>query len=145
MAGRQFARAAAPWPLRLERWHLARPAASIGEMGFFDWLRPRPPTRFGTAIARELAQAVFALHPSALDRVVVTLRGGVVASMAVPALDPARTADSQVDPALQTARISALVGELANSAPPTSGDTLTVMRDRVIWMPSVITFGPPVA
>lgn len=65
--------------------------------------------------------------------------------MEVPALDAARVADSGVDPALFTARISELAKELANSAARTSGDTLTIMRDRVIWMPSVVPFAPPLA
>jgi hypothetical protein len=70
--------------------------------------------------------------------VVLTIGDGSVLVMDVPSLDPARRLDAEVDPALQTARIAELVAELANSAPPPSGDTLTVMRDRVIWMPSVL-------
>ncbi len=114
-------------------------------MGFLDWLRPKPPARFANTIARELAEAVFALHPSAEDRVLLTLRDGVVQVMDVPATDPARQADAQVDPATQTARISGLASELAKSVPTSSGEAVTVMRDRVIWMPSVITFAPPLA
>ncbi|MCB9796394.1 MAG: hypothetical protein H6741_27170 [Alphaproteobacteria bacterium] len=113
-------------------------------MGLLSWLRPKPKPRFGGTIARELAEAVFAMHPSAKDKVVLTLRGGVVVAMEVPALDPERDVDAQVDPGLGTARISELAAELRRSAPPTEGDSLTVMRDRVIWMPSVLTFDPPV-
>jgi hypothetical protein len=97
-----------------------------------------------TALARELAEALFALHPSAADRVVLQLadQRRVVVSMEIPATDPARTADAVPDPALQTARISELVAELA-IRPPTAGNELTVMRDRVIWMPAMIPVNPP--
>lgn len=101
------------------------------------------------AIARHLAEAVFALHPSAKDRVRLELgqapsgRGGrLIVAMEVPATDPARTDDPGLDAALQTARISELVAELA-AAVPTAGNELTVMRDRVIWMPAVVPINPP--
>jgi hypothetical protein len=100
-------------------------------------------------LARQLAEAVFALHPAAKDRVLLHLgeapSGGpkrVVVSMDVPATDPARTADSPPDRALQTARISELVADLATTL-PTTGNELTVMRDRVIWMPAVLPINPP--
>jgi len=114
-------------------------------MGIFDWLRPRP-KRFSNAIARELAEATFALHPAAAERVIVIVdRRQVVASMAVPSLDPTRAVDVQVDRALYTARVSELIGELARNGLPLEGNQLTVMRDRVIWMPAVVTFQPPIA
>ena len=111
-------------------------------MGLLDWFRPRTPPRSVNAIARDLAAAVFALHPAALDQVVLTLRRGVVVAMEVPGLDPARDGNSRVDPALQTARISQLAAELARSGPRTHDPEVTVMRDRVIWMPSVVTSPP---
>lgn len=45
-------------------------------------------TRAVTTIVRDLAKTAFTLHPAAADRVIVTLRKGVVVSMEVPALDP---------------------------------------------------------
>lgn len=124
-------------------------------MGLLDWLRrrprPRPRPRFRGEIARQLAEAVFALHPCAKDRVVLQLghvktpsgrHARVVVVMDVPATDPARPAESELEPALQTARISELAGELADAL-SASGNELTVMRDRVIWMPAVIPFNPP--
>jgi hypothetical protein len=63
----------------------------------------------------------------------------------VPALDPARDTVAKVDPAQQTALISELIAELAGDGRrPVQGGEITVMRDRVIWMPSVIPFQPSV-
>ncbi len=100
-------------------------------------------------IARDLVEAVFALHPSAQDRVLLQLgqtpaarHARVVVAMEVPATDPARTDEPVADAALQTARISELVAELA-TAVQVSGNELTVMRDRVIWMPAVVPVNPP--
>jgi len=112
-------------------------------MGLLDWLRPRPPARSMNLIARQLAEAVFALHPSAKDEVVLQLGPKhVVVVMDVPATDPARAADAVADRALQTARISELCAELARSV-PVEGNQLTVMRDRVIWMPAMVPVNPP--
>jgi hypothetical protein len=117
-------------------------------VGLLDWFRPRPRARFVNEIARELAEVVFALHPAAADRVVLQLgqAGGrrVVVMMDVPTTDPARTAAPSPDPAASTARITELVAELGRKV-PTGGNELTVMRDRVIWMPAVVPFNPPVA
>jgi len=94
-------------------------------------------------IARDLAEAVFGLHPSASDRVVLQLdQRRVVLVMEVPTTDPARTGEALPDPALQTARITGLVAELATKL-PSGGNELTVMRDRVIWMPAVVPIHPP--
>jgi hypothetical protein len=114
-------------------------------MGIFDWLKPRPPARLMNDIARDLANAVFALHPSASDRVVLQLgqvaQRRVVVMMEVPSTDPARSADPVPDRAQQTARISELVAELGTRV-PTAGNELTVMRDRVVWMPVVLPINP---
>lgn len=112
-------------------------------MGLLDLFRPRPPARSITAIARDLAEAVFALHPSALDQVVLKLGPGrVVVVMEVPATDPRRQQSALPDPALQTAKISSLCAELGGVL-RSSENELTVMRDRVAWMPAVIPFNPP--
>lgn len=113
-------------------------------MGFFDLFRPRP-ARTADQIVRDLAEASFTLHPSALDRVVIRVDTHfAVVEMEVPALDPQRDVGFHGDPAQQTARISALLAELARSGSrPVQSAEITILRDRVIWMPSVMPVRPP--
>ena len=87
----------------------------------------------GAVHERDLAAAVFALHPSAAERVLLQLGyvagRRVVVMMDVPTTDPARSGDPVPDRDAQTARITELVAELAAKV-PNAGNELTVMRDR---------------
>lgn len=105
--------------------------------------RPRPKRSFNV-IARDLAEVVFALHPTAQDRVVVRLKGDIVHEMEVPQLDAQRPTASSANPSLAIARISELAAELRRDGLRPQEEELTVMRDRVIWMPSVVPFQPPI-
>jgi hypothetical protein len=113
-------------------------------VGLLDWFRPEAKPREFGVVARELAAAVFALHPAARDRVVITLREGAPETMSVPDLDAARAASPIGDIAELHHRISRLTAELGRCSPPPPGGEITVMRDRVIWMPSVLPFQPPI-
>lgn len=109
-------------------------------MGLFDWLKPKPRRRTCEAISRELSEAVFAMHPWADGEVVVHLGRSAVSAFEVRklTLDSARRPE---DVGALTARIGQLVAELRQGQPVTDR-SLTVMRDRVIWMPCVFPFEP---
>lgn len=109
-------------------------------MGLFDWFKPKP-KRSINQVARELSEAVFALHPAAEDRVIVTIDGKhLVHEMFVPTSTSGGPVLPAGDRGEQVARVSALIAELAGCGLPVQGHELTVMRDRVIWMPAVLTF-----
>lgn len=121
------------------------PQTTAPAMALFDLFKRRP-ARSAALIVRELAAATFALHPAALDRVVLRVDAKfVVRVMEVPALRDAPAPSETSAPEAQVARLSELVAELARSGRPVQGDEVIVMRDRVIWMPSVMPVRPPLA
>lgn len=111
-------------------------------MGLLDWLRPKRP-RASSDIARDLAIVMFDLHSSAGDRIEITFAQGRIVAMDVPGGDPTVALAATDGPAAERgaaiAKASAMLGELRVRM-PVAGDQVTVMRDRLLWMPVVIGF-----